>query len=224
MKGNSKFAFLFCLLGLFTCTSCSSFSTTKSRTPSSDKEYDSPIFRKDYTDDLRFGDAVVIDEKYCKWKNEASYNTFHMIYSRVHEPSKELPSRLCYGNVVNDTYFTRKYKVYAINGYRPDLGATFFSDSYKTIEATLEEIPRDGLSISVNGLCVVDETYCIGENVKLKGNKLVDAKITGIFRDGSLVLKIKDTFTYFGNTMSGQHMRDQIVPYYIRANIIDVQR
>jgi hypothetical protein len=111
----------------------------------------------------------------------------------------------------------------AVSGYRSELGLVL-SDSSTTVQTSLENIPREGLSIPVHGLCVVDNTYCIGERVQVKGEKLVSATITGIFRDGTVALRVKDYFSYVGKSMSGKMVRKLNVPYSIRAHITDVKR
>ncbi len=224
MNKMTKSSKLFCFLSPLIFMSCSQIVTKNIRSPGSDGSYNSPRFREDYKDDLKEGDAVVIDGKYCQWKNEPSYDTLDRFYSRVFEPSDDLPERLCFGYIVGVDYFTNAYNVHAVRGYSPELGIFSWANSFTSVQTTLEKVPRESLSIPVHGLCVVDETYCIGEDVQVKAERIVNAKITGIFRDGSLALQIKDDFTYIGKSMSGELRRKLTVPYSIRANIIDVER
>ena len=91
--------------------------------------------------------------------------------TRIYRLTRHTANEANFCHLVDIDYFDHAHNTYAASGYRPELGIVL-SDSYTTVQTSFENIPQAGLSISVHGLCVVDNTYCIGESVQVRGEKV----------------------------------------------------
>ena len=187
--------------------------------------------RTSYTDDLKVGDFVVIDNLIgCKWRNRSTDesddndDSTTMYYPNLNDNAPY--GKYCFGKIstiVTDMY----YEVDAVTGYQP-APHDFRFNSHKEIHETLKDVNRKDLSIPLNGFCVKDSKYCIGNSVELlrdidKDNegKPYNALIIGIFPDGSVAVQVNGIFSY--NARFEKPIYKNAAYYYYRRKISEVR-